>query len=319
MDYDITTLLAQNLEKERRPPDGLLHPSGDLIGPLRHTMLRAAGAPTIENHLISEVRLATGTAWHHRFENVLRGLPGMFEVNLTKWLPEGWSGTADWLLWDDAYKAFVLHDLKTIKGDGLKYILYEGPKEEHRWQLSAYWHALVKMGLPLLDIFKIYYLPMDVPSDKPDIEPMLCEVEPIEHGVINDVMEFRWEATQTYLDSLPFKTVAQVNMAQLEDWVTDKLADEPERVQGVRYNKLANQYDVKLLPHWTTRYCPFPDELCSCRHQKTEKIGHYLYDWAKESFYYVPRKGYQAITPKVELTYKMKATMEKNHHGSKED
>lgn len=307
---DITTRLEEYLAKGRRPPDGLLHPSGDLIGPLRHTQLRAAGAPTIENNLISDVRMMTGTAWHSTFENVLRGTPGMFEVKLDKWLPEGWSGTADWVLWDDEYKAFVLHDLKTMKGDGIKYVIYDGVKEEHRWQGSAYWHALVKMGIPMLDVFRMYYLPMDVPSDNPDIEPVMIEVAPIKSEVINEVMTFRWESTQTYLGSLTATYPGEEWVE--EDWVTDYLADESDRVQGLRYNKLKNEYDVKLLPHWTTRYCPYPDKLCQCRHQKTEKIGHYEWDFAQDVFRYVPRKGYQAIQPTVELSSRDKKKLKES-------
>ena len=310
LDYDVTALLGEYLDSHRRPPDGKLHPSGDLIGPLRHTMLRAAGAPTIESPLISEVRMATGTFWHTSFESVLRGKPGMFEVKLDDWLPEGWSGTADWILWSKEYKAFVLHDLKTMKGDGIKYVIYEGAKEEHRWQGSAYWHALAKMGIPLLDVFRVYYLPMDVPADNPGIEPVMVEVAPIEEEVIAHHMAERWQATQAYLSSLQRGDPREEWIP--EDWVTDFLAPEPERVQGLRYNKLQNVYDVKLLPHWTTRYCPYPDELCKCRHQGTEKIGHYAYDFSKELFHYVPRKGYQSIVPTVQLGPKEEKKLKEN-------
>jgi len=58
------SLLNNTLRGDRRPPDGKLHPSGDLIGSLRHAQLRAAGAPTIESEIVSDTRLMTGTQWH---------------------------------------------------------------------------------------------------------------------------------------------------------------------------------------------------------------------------------------------------------------
>jgi hypothetical protein len=66
----------------------------------------------------------------------------MQEVKLDRrWLPDGWSGTADWIFWNADLGGFVLGDLKTIKGDGITWIEKDGAKREHLWQLSAYWHA----------------------------------------------------------------------------------------------------------------------------------------------------------------------------------
>ena len=67
----------------------------------------------------------------------------MAEVNLTPWMPTGWSGTADWLFWHPEYEGFVLGDLKTSKGEAIKWKERDGMSEEHLWQLSAYWHALI--------------------------------------------------------------------------------------------------------------------------------------------------------------------------------
>ena len=62
---------------------------------------------------------------------------------------------------------------------------------------------------------------------------------------------------------------------------------------------------MKLVPHWSADYCPFPDELCDCRQQGTTKIGHWRFhetdhhpEWANELIY-VSRKGYEEFEPEL--------------------
>jgi hypothetical protein len=90
------------------------------------------------------VVLMTGTLWHSWANEALMGagLPVMQEVKLTQWMPDGWSGTADWVFYNADLRGFVLGDLKTIKGDGIPWIERDGAKLEHRWQWFAYWCAL---------------------------------------------------------------------------------------------------------------------------------------------------------------------------------
>jgi len=52
----------------------------------------------------------------------------MEEVNLTAWMPEGWSGTADYVFYNAEARGFVLGDLKTIKGDGITWIERDGAR-----------------------------------------------------------------------------------------------------------------------------------------------------------------------------------------------
>jgi hypothetical protein len=51
-------------------------------------------------------------------------------VKLDRWMPEGWSGTADWVFWNADLGGFVLGDLETIKGDGITWIEKDGAKSE---------------------------------------------------------------------------------------------------------------------------------------------------------------------------------------------
>lgn len=73
-------------------------------------MLTAAGAPRKPERLADQIVLMTGTLWHSWAHDALvsTGLPFMQEVKLDRWLPEGWSGTADWIFWHPEHEAFVL-------------------------------------------------------------------------------------------------------------------------------------------------------------------------------------------------------------------
>src|SRR3954447_13428749 len=47
------------------------------------------------------------------------------------YMPEGWTGTADWVFWNRELGGFVLGDMKTIKGDGIAWVERDGVKREH--------------------------------------------------------------------------------------------------------------------------------------------------------------------------------------------
>lgn len=306
---DVEALLARSLAADRRPPDGKLHPSGDLIGSLRHAQLRAAGAPTLPSDITSDVRLMTGTLWHSYFERILAtaGVKVKTEVKLDRWLPEGWSGTADWIAWHPEHKAWALGDLKTIKGEGMAWIARDGIKKEHMWQLSAYWYALEKTGVPLLDEFGIFYLPMNGVAGT-TVEPSFQVATPLDREIVLYTMEERWRLTKLYLDQVDSVRpenydgrLARNYIRKPENehliYLNKYLAPEQEREQVVRWMKGAKAgvegvFEVKLAPHWSAAYCPFPNELCSCSEQGVTKIGHYDLDGN-----YHPRKGYENVVP----------------------
>jgi hypothetical protein len=289
--FDLADTLREALAADRRPPDGKLHPSGDLIGSLRHAQLRAAGAPTVTSSLVSDIRLKTGTMWHEYFENVLAGTGRVrTEVKLDRWLPEGWSGTADWIIRNPDLDAYVLGDLKTIKGEGIKWVAKDGIKTEHMWQLSAYWYALERaakeFGISLVKGFVVLYLPQNVPADNPDIEPVLMEGDPLDRDLVLGVMEDRWWKTAAYLDVVDSWRGESVDENLI--YLNEHLAEPMEREQRCLWNKAQGVYDVKLVPHWSASYCPYPNELCDCSEQGVTKIGSYDLDGV-----YTPRKGFE--------------------------
>jgi hypothetical protein len=67
-------------------------------------------------------------------------------------------------------------------------------------------------------------------------------------------------------------------------------------VQKVTWNGKRSAFELKLTPHWLTRYCDF-GEVCGCSEQGETKIGEFT--WADGELVYSPRKGFDDIEPEV--------------------
>lgn len=286
---DLTELLHGQLRSEKREDDELLHCSSDLVGSLRHTQLRYAKLPIQETDILSDIRLNTGTMWHSYFEKMFayNGLPVMTEVNLTNWLPDGWSGRADWLIWNPAEKAFTLVDLKTTRGEGISFIREGGAKDEHLWQGSAYHMACVAAGLPMTPKFVVYYLPMNSVVRDDKVAPLTMECTPIESSrVVYRMLGIR-DSVNEYIEEFE----------ESKEVVNGSLAPPTVRHQAIQYNSKMDVFDLKLTPHWLTKFCPYDLQYCDCSTQRPEKIGH----WTMNGDY-VPRAGYAHIEAKIEPT-----------------
>jgi hypothetical protein len=290
---DLTGIIAAELAAGDRGDDGLLHPSTHLAAPLRHAQLDRAGAPKKERPLIDRIVLHTGTMWHTQLGEwlVKNGVPVMVEVSLNPWLPKGWGGTADQIYWHPEYKAFFLTDVKTTKGESLRYRIRSGASEEHVLQTSTYWHALKKMGLPLLKQIGVYYLPKNDTRGSDLIEPLMIEFEPIPWYVLKARMAERKKRVDAYVDALPKPNPRPL---KIEEFLTDTLAPPQEMEQRIYHDRASGADILKLVPHWTAAYCPFPDELCGCGLQSSTTIGRY-----DESGDYTPRRGYEDVAPLV--------------------
>lgn len=272
MPLDITGALRNALAGDAREPDHKLHASSHLTAPLRHVQLELSGAAEKPRSIADEITLMTGTQWHSYLNRLLFDLrlPVMMEVKLDAYMPEGWSGTADWIIWNPEYQAFLLSDLKTIRGAGLPWIISGGAKEAHMFQLSAYFWALKRMGLPLVDQFTILYLPKDAVPGK-DVQPTLVECKPIDEALILAHMANRKNEVDLYLAGM------------------EALAPVPPREAKRIWNAKAKTLDLVLKPHWSSMYCRFID--CGCSEQSQEKIGHFVLDGSEITYF--PRKGYE--------------------------
>lgn len=290
---DLGEVLHEELLRQRRAPDNLLHASSHLSAPLRHVQLELAGAPQLPRPVVDEIVLMTGTMWHDWLEGVLRrlGLPFMAEVNLNPWMPKGWGGTADIVMWHPDFQAFVLVDVKTTKGESMRWKLERGVTEEHQLQTSLYWHALRKMGLRMARRIGVFYLPKnDTRSKSETVEPAMLEFDPLPVKKIQSETARRRKRVDEYLKSLP----SGEQWLDLEEYLTDKLEPVQPRVQKVYYDRAADTHVLKLVPHWSAQFCPFPEELCDCRTHGTTTLG--LFD---EMGDYHPRSGYEEYEPEV--------------------
>jgi hypothetical protein len=291
------------LQRGRRTPDGMLHPSSHLKGSLRHAQLDVAGAPKVRSEITSEITLMTGTLWHEWLHARLRasGFPYMAEVNITPFLPKGWSGTLDALIWNPPMKHFILNDWKTQKGEGMRFIQRNGAKEEHIIQTSIYWHAAKKMGVPLAKRIAVTYIPKNDTRSKDEIiEPLTVDFDPLPAKALFGAMEERKARVDEYVDSVldlykGGSLTGPPPKVPLGEWITDALAPVQEREQRVFFDKLTGGYELKLMPHWSAAYCPYPDELCSCSSQGSTKLGVFDPDTGE----YFPRSGFEDVIPVV--------------------
>src|SRR5437764_9270415 len=58
--------------------------------------------------------------------------------------PEGWGGTADWIIYHPQYEAFVLGDLKTTTGEGIEVV---SRSEEHTSELQSPMYLVCRLLL----------------------------------------------------------------------------------------------------------------------------------------------------------------------------
>lgn len=311
-DLSIKNLVDRGLVASRRPEDGLLHCSTDLLGPLRHAMLRITGAPYRGEPEASLIRLQTGTLWHEWIVRRAREekLRVMSEVDVSDGLPEGWSGTLDHLFWDPEMKAWRVKDVKTQRAEAFA---FDGGKvkPDHQAQLSAYWHGAVAIGLELVKELEVAYIPMNVAkSDKGDVEidERACDV--LDQDPLWQMMAEKKVALDAYVKAFQRRIEQAGEKAERgsddeEWWLLPELADTPPRVQKLvnRYDgkgpkKVLASIDLKQVPDWRAAYCPYPAPLCYCEQQGETKIGEYTP--AGSAWLYTPRDGYDHIKPVLE-------------------
>jgi hypothetical protein len=293
LSVDLAGIMNEAIRGDR--DDGMLHPSTHFASPLRHAQLDMAGAPKRERPFADQFTLHIGTMVHEWFHDELRkrGVPYMAEVNLGPWLPKGWNGTADAVIWEPSLNAFVLADWKTTKGESLKFRIERGASEEHILQTSVYWHALKKMGIPLAKAIGVFYIPKNQPRNG-DVEPLLVDFDPLPVRKLTADMNKRKQLVDEYLLSLP-----KPNPRPLlpEEFVTDALGPTLEPEQRVYFDKRSGDHVVKLVPQWQTMFCPYDAPLCDCatqREKQSTTIGRY-----DEDGVYTPREGYEDIEPLV--------------------
>jgi hypothetical protein len=291
-------VIKTGLAASRRPPDGLLHCSQDLLGSVRHAQLRLAGAPENTEPITSSIRMQTGTLWHRYIGELLerQGIAVMREVNVTPGLPEGWSGTLDLMTWEVDPGGHMIRDLKTQRAEAFRFA--NGIKEDHLWQLSAYQAAAKAMGYPMLDEVEAVYVPMNALTGRDEVGIVSEREHVLPAADLWMRMENRWELVQAYLAI--FRETIGRDRSDPQLYLNDLLAPPLPREQRIAKAK-DGQIDVLLRPNWRAAYCPYDPPLCDCKLQGQTKIGQYV-PVDDTHYTYEPREGYEEIEPTVEPT-----------------
>lgn len=252
------------LDEGNRVPDGLLHCSKNIWWPLRFTQLEMSGSPTQPLEFLDRINMMTGTLHHSFIEEWLKKQKDRWwelvasEVDLTEYLPDGWTGKADWVFWDREADHCILGDLKTIKPEGIQYLT--GIKDDHLAQLSCYYSGLQKAGYNMAPKLFVFYLPKNRLWTH-EVKPQQLESSPIPD--IEGTMKSIKFNVDKYLNGL------------------DKLAKMPPPVYKYTWNKTMSVFDVKQYPDWREQYtCPFDEKLCP--RTPVKKIGHWTLNrkWA---------------------------------------
>lgn len=257
---DIQQAIADGMSINEREPDGLLHASKHIWWPLRFSQLEFAGHPMGNPEFLDLVNMQTGTLWHKQVEEWLKKDKTRWwelvasEVDLTDYLPNGWTGTADWVFYDKEADHCILGDLKTIKPEAVQHL--SGIKDDHLAQLSCYNFGLTKAGYTMAPELFVFYLPKNKIWTH-DVKPQQLSSPPI------DTIEIVMTTIKQRIDSYVGGSVP--------------LASMPDPVYKYTYNKLMNVFDVKSYPDWRESYtCPFDEKLCP--RTPIKKVGHWNSD-----------------------------------------
>lgn len=298
LQFDLTKLIDQSMRRSDRPGPKRLYLSSHLISSLRHVQLEFAGAPMKRESFMSMLTMQTGTLWHEYIAETLRNkrLPVMQEVSISQYLPAGWGGTVDLVAFnEDSYKWHII-DIKTTTGEAIESLQAGGPKDAHVWQVSAYHMALNRMGFPLDNEVSLYYLPKNHVPRK-EVEPFLKTFTPINEGDVWAHMQHRKLVVDFYLrdvEDLHADAKAFSNKTELM-LQPASLAPVQDRVQKLFRDRKEGTSELKLVPHFSARYCPFDNDLCDCSEQGQTKIGEY-----DQLGLYIPRKGYEDVEPEFD-------------------
>lgn len=281
---NLPDVIHKALLADRRPPTGLLHCSSASWQPLRFTQLGAI-IPEDETDFGSLITMKLGTLTHEWFEKyVTETASNAFgddwdlidtEIDLTTSLPEGWTGTADYLLLHAPSGMYAVTDLKTSKPEALAYLNGE-PKESHWIQVSCY-HAALSAEYVLDPDISICYLPKGKTARQETVLPVMVSKTAMPKQQIFSRLEEIKMRTDQYV----------AEYERTNDPLNKYLAPMPEGELKVSWNKAQNVFDVVLRPHWTETFIGsrFGEELCPVT--SSAKMG----SWTTDGFWQ-PRKGF---------------------------
>lgn len=219
----------------------------------RHTVLyHSYGYPKVMQPWGRVFPLVQGTGVHETMHSLMSGLYPKYvpehEIFAdTDWFDCTWTGTADAYVEDNDGQVWLL-DYKTISGPGMEF-LGDEPKEDHIWQVSAYYH----FGPTQNCRTGVLYLPSSAGYKRDWSEPRFIEFEPLSYETLSVRMMEVETAIEAYKAS-----------GALPDWPDGSYS----------WKKKGKNYELLYRPHYTSMFCPWAslaDDPCGCSNQ-TQKV-----------------------------------------------
>lgn len=245
--------------------------------------------PEDETDFGSLITMKLGTLTHQWLENLLMWdrmgfkpelmmgtdwLLKYSEMDLTHLLPEGWTGTCDYLFQHEPTATYAVSDLKTSKPEALAYLNGE-PKESHWIQVSCY-HAALSAEYVLDPDISICYLPKGKTAKQETVLPVMVSKAAMPKQQIFSRLEEIKMRTDEYV----------TEYERTNDPLNKFLAPMPAATPRIGWNKATNQWDVTMRPDWTEEFIGARFGEVLCPKTPSQKIGHYTLD-----LHYIARKG----------------------------
>lgn len=234
----------------------------------------------------STMRLFTGTLYHRAVERWLGLHPPdgwvveEIEWDVTSLLPTGWTGTLDYLFWNKETNLRVIEDLKTIKPEGIDFIGGE-PKEDHVTQVSCYHAAVSTVMDNLSPDIHVCYLPKDKKSNGQVVLPKMTTAKAHSKTWVWSRLNLIKKSVDEYLEEYQ----------RTDEIINDYLAPMPDPELKMYWDREAQNWVVKSVPHWTCQFNDYGPELTP--KQSTNIVGRWSIDG-----YYHPRKGWEFVEEK---------------------
>lgn len=283
----LPSIIYQALLADKRAPTGKLHCSSHAWWPLRFTQLSQV-IDTDETDIGSLITMGIGTLTHEWLANYMEKNPAVlgedWELCATEWdltphLPDGWTGTADYVFVHRPTDMVVVSDLKTSKPEALAYLNGQ-PKDSHWIQVSCYHAAISRFyaaeGVSVHPDISICYMPKGKDSRQNTIQPVVVSKAAIPAAQV-------W-ANLTDIKTAVDRYVIEYNKTGELD--NKCLAPMPLQSLKIGWNKTTANWDVVSRDGWEVEFigAQFGEQLCP--RGKALKVGHWNLNGS-----WVPRKG----------------------------
>jgi len=283
---------------------GKLHPSSDLAGCLRRTCLELAHAPTGTRPLSERTTMRVGTEMHAAFARWVQTKGYVFVEREVSGLGPQWRGHADLIFYLRGDKGFELADIKTTSGAAIYYAnLYRESmiKEEHRWQVSAYYHGLRSEGVDVRSA-SILYWPVspywDRSGKKFFPEPLQLPVEVVSENELRTRQREVEAGSSHYLQRVQ-QAGGKWNVPALPTYMPPQ-----EKLKAIFSgrgdDREITHYELYLQTPWQCGLCPFNSTVGGvCTPPQTkEHIGAFS-PWGVDDWEFTGMSGYEEYEPKT--------------------